>query len=216
MRLWPTRRQWRSWSLPSKLTAIGTLMGIIGILVAVLVYILQVASPTRTLSGDDKEVIKSAVREVLLARATSFNALSELITLHTIVDYSRPTTDTEVVYADLAYREFLDAHGGLDGLARDFVSAFEPIRHSTTPEARACADDILNALRLRFRKIDLQAYPSLNRFFPYSTWDEILAVDYGRYVDPRSVTNDEYLALTVAGRLYTELLLRLPKLVKEQ
>jgi hypothetical protein len=29
--LWPSRRQWKSWSLPSKLTAIGTLLGVISL-----------------------------------------------------------------------------------------------------------------------------------------------------------------------------------------
>jgi hypothetical protein len=28
---WPSRRQWKSWSLPSKLTAIGTLVGVISL-----------------------------------------------------------------------------------------------------------------------------------------------------------------------------------------
>ena len=31
MSLWPSRQQWRTWSLPSKLTAIGTLLGVISL-----------------------------------------------------------------------------------------------------------------------------------------------------------------------------------------
>ena len=31
MNLWPTRSQWQSWSLPSKLTAVGTLIGVISL-----------------------------------------------------------------------------------------------------------------------------------------------------------------------------------------
>lgn len=36
MRLWPTKTQWSRWTLPSKLTAIGTLVGIASLIVAVL------------------------------------------------------------------------------------------------------------------------------------------------------------------------------------
>jgi hypothetical protein len=35
MRLWPSRKQWRGWSLPSRLTAVGTYVGIAAILFAV-------------------------------------------------------------------------------------------------------------------------------------------------------------------------------------
>jgi hypothetical protein len=31
MSLWPSRQQWRQWSLPNKLTAIGTLLGVISV-----------------------------------------------------------------------------------------------------------------------------------------------------------------------------------------
>lgn len=34
--MWPTRKQWQSWSLPSKLTAIGVLLGVISIILFVL------------------------------------------------------------------------------------------------------------------------------------------------------------------------------------
>ncbi len=34
--LWPTRRQWRSWSLPSKYSFVGVLLGLLGLLIAAL------------------------------------------------------------------------------------------------------------------------------------------------------------------------------------
>jgi len=36
MRLWSSRSQWKSWSLPSKLTSIGTLVGIISLVVGII------------------------------------------------------------------------------------------------------------------------------------------------------------------------------------
>ena len=39
--LWPTRRQWRSWSIPSKLTAIGALVGLLSLLLTIATLLLQ-------------------------------------------------------------------------------------------------------------------------------------------------------------------------------
>jgi len=41
MRLIPTREQWRNWSMPSKLTAVGTLLALIAIAVAVIIFAIQ-------------------------------------------------------------------------------------------------------------------------------------------------------------------------------
>ena len=53
MSLWPTRKQWRSWTLPSKLTAIGTLLGtpssiIISIIGIIICYHLFNIGPSKT------------------------------------------------------------------------------------------------------------------------------------------------------------------------
>lgn len=38
--LFPTKKQWKRWSLPSKLTAIGTYVGILGIAITLLLFFL--------------------------------------------------------------------------------------------------------------------------------------------------------------------------------
>jgi len=38
MRLWPSRQQWKSWSLPSKLTAIGVLIGLVGLVLTLAIF----------------------------------------------------------------------------------------------------------------------------------------------------------------------------------
>ena len=42
----PTRSQWTRWSLPSKLTLIGTLVGIAGVLLSVGFYVWPLGTPT--------------------------------------------------------------------------------------------------------------------------------------------------------------------------
>ncbi len=44
MRLIPTRKQWNEWSLPSKLTAIGAYVGIIGLVLGVVFFVISVVS----------------------------------------------------------------------------------------------------------------------------------------------------------------------------
>ena len=44
--LMPTRSQWAQWSLPSKLTLIGTLVGIAGVLLSVGFYVWPLGTPT--------------------------------------------------------------------------------------------------------------------------------------------------------------------------
>jgi hypothetical protein len=41
MKIWPLKNQWRSWSLPSKLTAIGALVGIISLTFSIATYSIQ-------------------------------------------------------------------------------------------------------------------------------------------------------------------------------
>ena len=41
MNLWPSKKQWNDWSLPSKLTAIGVLISVAAILLAVLLFTLN-------------------------------------------------------------------------------------------------------------------------------------------------------------------------------
>jgi hypothetical protein len=36
--LWPSKKQWGSWTLPSKLTVIGVLVGLLGILLAIVLF----------------------------------------------------------------------------------------------------------------------------------------------------------------------------------
>lgn len=38
MLLWPNKKQWNSWSLPSRYTTIGVLLGIVGIIVALVLH----------------------------------------------------------------------------------------------------------------------------------------------------------------------------------
>ena len=40
MKLFPTSRQWKTWSLPSKLTAIGVYAGILGVVLAIAFWVL--------------------------------------------------------------------------------------------------------------------------------------------------------------------------------
>ena len=42
MKMWPSRQQWNSWSLPSKLSAIGVLIGVVSLLVSVGIYAIPV------------------------------------------------------------------------------------------------------------------------------------------------------------------------------
>ena len=41
MSLWPSKKQWKMWTLPSKLTAIGTLVGIVAIPLSILLFALS-------------------------------------------------------------------------------------------------------------------------------------------------------------------------------
>ena len=42
MKLWPSKKQWKDWSLPSKLTAIGALVGVVAIPLSLLLFALNV------------------------------------------------------------------------------------------------------------------------------------------------------------------------------
>jgi len=42
--MWPSKKQWKKWTLPSKLTAIGTLIGIISLFITVTPYITEVTT----------------------------------------------------------------------------------------------------------------------------------------------------------------------------
>jgi hypothetical protein len=41
MNLWPSKKQWNDWKLPSKLTAIGALVGVVALILAVLLFVLN-------------------------------------------------------------------------------------------------------------------------------------------------------------------------------
>jgi len=41
MSLWPSQKQWKSWTLPSKLTAIGVLVGLVAILLTILISVIN-------------------------------------------------------------------------------------------------------------------------------------------------------------------------------
>ena len=47
MRLLPTKRQWKNWSLPSKLTAIGAYAGILALVLTVVLQLLLKGDSTR-------------------------------------------------------------------------------------------------------------------------------------------------------------------------
>lgn len=42
MNLWPSKKQWKDWTLPSKLTAIGALIGVAAIVLTVLLFAINV------------------------------------------------------------------------------------------------------------------------------------------------------------------------------
>lgn len=46
MSLWPTRKQWARWSLPSKLTAVGALVGVVALGVTLAIWLLSPAPAT--------------------------------------------------------------------------------------------------------------------------------------------------------------------------
>lgn len=48
----PTSKQWKKWSLPSKLTAIGTYVGIIGIVITLALYIVDKTKPSAHVTFD--------------------------------------------------------------------------------------------------------------------------------------------------------------------
>lgn len=61
MQVWPSKKQWKNWSLPSKLTAIGTLAGIISLLFTVIPYSMEFFLKINT---KDTEAIHVAKNEL--------------------------------------------------------------------------------------------------------------------------------------------------------
>jgi len=47
-KLWPSPTQWRKWSLPSKLTAFGCLIGLASLIFGAGIYIIQIARPSKS------------------------------------------------------------------------------------------------------------------------------------------------------------------------
>jgi hypothetical protein len=64
--LFPSRDQWRSWSLPSKLTAVGAYVSILGILLTVGIFAFQIYREART----DPQVARTAHTPLSVERPT--------------------------------------------------------------------------------------------------------------------------------------------------
>ena len=62
----PTRKQWREWSLPSRLTAIGTLLSALGLFLAVLFYFFPRASKIEVIAQQSKTPEIDAPKSKLL------------------------------------------------------------------------------------------------------------------------------------------------------
>src|SRR5215203_3446149 len=66
--LWPTKSQWRSWSLPSKLSAVGAGLGLLGVIISVALYLLSLPTETDPLvreysaRSERIEAVVSAIR----------------------------------------------------------------------------------------------------------------------------------------------------------
>lgn len=56
MTLWPTKLQWRQWSLPSKLTAVGVLVGIAGIVATLVLFLVSLDGGERGIDVEDAVV----------------------------------------------------------------------------------------------------------------------------------------------------------------
>lgn len=111
MNLWPTRRQWRGWSLPAKLTAVGALIGAISVLLAVTFGIISL-SPSR--SAD--ESLDRAL-EALATQDGQLNNLSDKVE-HIRRDIELSQEDSEGLREELTQQL-----AALDATVRETISA---------------------------------------------------------------------------------------------
>ena len=58
MNIWPSKKQWNDWTLPSKLTAIGALIGFAGIILTVLLFAINLF-----LSPNVEQIVKKVADE---------------------------------------------------------------------------------------------------------------------------------------------------------
>lgn len=91
MFLLPSKKQWKSWSLPSKLTAVGTLCGVIGLVMAVLSF--QPPFISKEISSSEMKNLDKRKRIESL-----FSALHEIETLLPINSGLKSCVDTQRPY----------------------------------------------------------------------------------------------------------------------
>jgi hypothetical protein len=106
----PTKQQWGNWSLPSKLTAVGTFLGVIGVVLSVLFFLLSMDDNAGNTS-EVKAVLNSAIYE-------NQTILSQLQSIKIMHKASKGTPDANITsmgrfHYDLTSLNKLKNNGGL-------------------------------------------------------------------------------------------------------
>lgn len=149
MKLFPTKRQWLQWSLPSKLTAVGTYVGIASFLAAIL--FVTVFSPRRgslARSIDDQYAVEVETLEVAYSAVNS--ELSEV--------WPGATNSYEIQYPRIIYANDTFVESKINKMIADEFLRWninlEHIEDSTWSGEFICSYDVVykvrNLIGLRF------------------------------------------------------------------
>ena len=95
--MFPTRQQWKNWSLPSKLTAIGAYVGIVGLVFAVFIYF----NPSDGLIGKPTNKkhdgpVNRIVIPIKIANSLGYQTQISPIVEYFILKTESPLTDTTI------------------------------------------------------------------------------------------------------------------------
>lgn len=115
MRLWPTKTQWKRWTLPSRHTTLGLMVAIIGIIVALLLWGINYS-----LSRKSADKYKKAEEYLSAAKNNEKDGNYSRMLKNALKAYEFRKSDEEIVYY-LAYSYYRQAEEAFYIKARDVL-----------------------------------------------------------------------------------------------
>lgn len=116
MKLIPSKQQWNSWSLPSKLTTISAYLGLLSIILTIFIWLLSIMdSSVKTIYDSSKgyEIQVDSAYVKLFIKDTSV----------LVKEYSNPMKDYKIVYPLITYKNNTYIEGKINKMIKDFFAS---------------------------------------------------------------------------------------------
>lgn len=169
MTLFPTKAQWRKWTLPSKATYIGTILGVVGVLIAIVLFV--ASQRADALAGQPQLAIKYSSKPYLRYSTSTASGLELSYEICVENSGKHPATD-------LRYEKTTETL-----LIGSDVSI--PVRHTTTntpPSRLVSGERYCQIFTIRNTKITVDQIALLLREYDSNNVAIFLELDL-RYTD---------------------------------